>query len=223
MNKLFSFDSPVFQFLEKVANFFIVNTLFMLCSLPIITAGASLTAAFKVMQNMTMDNEQPIAKSFFKAFKGDFKQATVVWLIVLGVVAFLALDLLLVYFNLTGYIALLLYVFLGVCSVVTLGSAVFSFQTIARYDNTLKEHLRNGFFLAVGNLPTTVIVLAVLIIPFFLLFVNPVAFFNSLLFWAVIGMSILFYCATLLIRPIFRRLEEPVEETEDEEDEESES
>ena len=111
MNKLFSFDSPIFQFLEKVANLFIVNALFTLCSIPVITAGAALTAAFKVMQNLTMDNEQPIAKSFFKAFTSNFKQATLLWLIVLGVAAFLAFDLLVVFFNLTGNIALFLYVF----------------------------------------------------------------------------------------------------------------
>ncbi len=226
MNKLFSLDSPLFRFLEKVADFFIVNALFALCSLPVITAGAALTAAFKVMQNMVMDNEQPIVKSFFKTFKNDFKQSTLLWLIVLGVLAFLIFDLLVVYFNLQGSIALVLYVFLGVCSVVTLGSAVFSFQMIARYENPLKQHLRNGFFLAIGNLPRTVVILAVLAIPFFFLFVNPTFFFNILPFWAIMGMSILFYNATRLLRPIFLKLEEVPEEeeaAEEESEEETES
>lgn len=218
MKKLFGFDSPFFQFMEKVANFFIVNALVMLCSLPVITMGAAVTAGFKVMQNMTMENDQPIVKSFFRAFIGNFKQASLLWLVVVLVLVFLIADLLLVFFNLTGSIALIIYLLLAVSSVIALGTATFAFHLIARYENTFKEHLRNAFFLALGNLPRTVIMLMVLAIPVAFLIINPTFFFNTLIFWSFIGVSILFYAVTLLIRPIFRKLEADPEEESEEED-----
>ena len=221
MNKFFSMDSPFFQLMEKIADFFIVNFLTVLLFIPVITGGAALTAAHKVMQNFVMKNEQPILKSYFKAFTSNFKHATILWLITLVVIFLLASNIFLVYINFSGNLAFFLYILLGIVGVVLLGTAAFAFPMIARYENTFKQHLRNAMLLSIGNLPTTLIMVALYVIPVVLAIVSAEVFLNTSIIWIFIGISILIYFEAKLICPIFRKLEETVEEDEGEETEET--
>ena len=77
---IFNMDGPVFRFLNKMADLCILNLIFLLCCLPIITIGASVTALYSVTLKMSRDQEGYIARSFFKAFKANFKQATSIWI-----------------------------------------------------------------------------------------------------------------------------------------------
>ena len=90
--KLFALDSPVMEGFRKLADVIICNVLFVLCSLPIITAGASLAALYESMQILIADTDNGlIFLDFFKAFKKHFKRGSLMWLLVLaaGVVLYL--------------------------------------------------------------------------------------------------------------------------------------
>ena len=50
MKSLFNLDNPVMQFLSRVADIMLLNMLTLVCSLPIITAGAALSAPVFVRQ-----------------------------------------------------------------------------------------------------------------------------------------------------------------------------
>ena len=219
MGKLFDLDNPFFRFMEHVADFFILNVLTILCSIPLITVGAALTAHHKVMQNLVLDYEQPIFKSYFRAFAGNFKQATVLWLITAAFLAMMVADVLLVYFYLDG-LSIILYTLLGVISVVALGTACYTFALIARYNNTLKEHLRNGFVLAIGNLPKTVLMLLVCAAAVVLVLLALDPSFNILFLLATFGISLIVFVHTLLLKPVFLQLEQNSEEEEAEPEEE---
>ncbi len=93
MGKLFNIDSPVMRFLGKVADLMILNLVTLVCCIPIVTIGASLTAMHYVLLKMVRDRECYIVRSFFKSFKANFKQATVIWLIILLVLVIFAADL----------------------------------------------------------------------------------------------------------------------------------
>lgn len=215
MGKIFSLDNPFFQFMEHVADFFVLNVLTIICSIPLVTAGAALTAHHKVMQNLVMGSEQPVVKSFFRAFAGNFKQATVVWLLAAAVIALLAIDVWLIYLYLDG-IAMMLYVILAVIAVVILGTVIYAFAMIARYENTLKEHLRNSFVLAVGQLPKTVLMVAICAIAPILVLLAFDLSFNLLLILATVGISLIVYAHTLLLKPVFVMLECKSQEAEEE-------
>ncbi len=218
MGKLFDLDNPFFQIMERVADFFILNILTVLCSIPLLTVGAALTAHHKVMQNLVMDFEQPVCKSYFGAFAGNFKQATLLWLITAVVIALIAADAFLIYLYLDG-LALMLYVLLGVVSVIALGAACYGFALIARYENTLKQHLRNSIVLAVGNLPRTVLMLLLCAIVPVLVLLSLDLSFNLLLILGTFGISLIVYAHTLILKPVFRMLEQANEEDDGPEDE----
>lgn len=92
MIKLLDPESPIMQFITKIAYSAYLNVLWFLCCLPIVTAGASTTALFYVTLKMAKNEEGNITKSFFRAFKENFRQGTIIWLILLGLGILLALD-----------------------------------------------------------------------------------------------------------------------------------
>lgn len=214
--KIFNLESPFFQFMEKIADFFIVNVLTVLLFIPVITGGAAITAAYKIMLNMVTQNEQPIFKTYFKTFAAEFKQSTIVWLLTVLVIGLLAANIFLIYLRFSGNFAFLLYILLAMATIVFLGAATFAFPMIARYENTLKQHLRNAVLLAIANLPKTVIILALYAIPVVLAIFKVEAFFNLSIIWILIGISITVYIATKLIHPVFQKLETTEEENTEE-------
>lgn len=224
MRKFFNPESPFMQFMARIADYFIINIFMVLCSLPIVTMGAAITATHKVMQNFQFDNDSPVARSFFRSFIQNFKQATVVWLLTLLAAVSLAGDALLVYLYAGELLALPLYVLVGSGVVVLLGAASYAFSLIARYENTLKQHLRNSILLAIGHLPKTVVMVALYALPV-LLCLAPETTDAKLdmlttvtLSFSFFGFTLLFYLQARLMKPVLVMLERKPEETQQIED-----
>lgn len=96
MKNLFHYDNPLVQLLTALADVILTNLLCILCCLPVVTAGASIAATYKVMLNLSQDTGGGIWNTFFTAFRENFKQATAVWLVTVLVTASLVCDYLLV-------------------------------------------------------------------------------------------------------------------------------
>ena len=92
MSNWFDPDRPLLAFITKMAYSAYLNILWLICSLPIVTAGASTTALFYVTLKMAEDRDEGLTGMFFRAFRQNFKPATKLWLILLGAGVFLALD-----------------------------------------------------------------------------------------------------------------------------------
>lgn len=130
---IFKFDSPVMQFLGKVADYIILNVLWLICCIPIITIGAATTAKYYVGMKLTKDEEVSIIKPFFKSFKENFKQATILWVILFVINIFIGFDW--IWLNNKGYSELKgVYVILLLVLTVFIGLTTLSiFPFIARY------------------------------------------------------------------------------------------
>ena len=76
-------DSGIMRVLSKICDIVCLNVLWLVCSLPIITIGASTTALYTVMLKLVKNEEGYIFKGFLHAFKLNFKQSTIIWLILL--------------------------------------------------------------------------------------------------------------------------------------------
>ena len=84
MNRIFDMDNPLWRFLGKLADLMILNIVFLLCSIPIFTIGASLTGVYYVCLKIKEQEEGYIIRNFFKSFKQNFVQSTIIWLIMLA-------------------------------------------------------------------------------------------------------------------------------------------
>ena len=92
MGGLFAADGKLAQTLGKIADLVILNVLWIVCSIPVVTAGAAATAFYSVALKMIKNEEAYVASSFFKAFRENFKQSFIVTLILLAVAAVLGCD-----------------------------------------------------------------------------------------------------------------------------------
>lgn len=157
--KLLSLDSPVIRFLSKTADLILLNALFLICALPVITIGASLTALFSATMKLAKNEEGYLIKNFFTAFKENFRQSTTIWciLLIIGVIA--VFDFLFIPASLP-YIGGVLHLLLGIVILLTLLAAVYVFPCLAKFEGSLAIIIKNSFLIGMANLPATIALIA---------------------------------------------------------------
>ncbi len=210
MGKFLDMDSPVMRFLNRVGDLMIMNFLMMLCCIPVITAGAAFTAMHYVLLKIVRGEEGYLIKGFFKSFKENFRQATVIWLLMLLVIAVYAGDSLI--FNYSGLtFPKALVVVVVAVALVLLMAAVYVFPLQARFENSVKNTLKNAMILAFANLPRTLLMLGCYILPLV------IAYFSNyaILFVFLFGISAPAYGAAWIYSGIFKKLEPETEEVSD--------
>lgn len=207
MGELFNLDNPVWSFMGKVADLIILNILAVICSLPIFTIGASWTALYFVTIRMVRKEESYIVKDFFRSFKENFKQATIIWLIVLAMSAVLAGDILICRM-LPDQIPQIISLAVAVLAFWVFGTIVYIFPVLSRFQNTIKNTLKNAFLISVLNIPYTILIMVLIVLPFVLAFFV----YQAAPFVIAMGFSLPAYIASLMLVRIFRKLE-PAEES----------
>lgn len=84
MNNLLSLDGPIMQLINKIVYSVYLNILWFICCIPIVTVGASTTALFYVTLKIARNEEGHITKAFFRSFRENLKQGTLIWMILLA-------------------------------------------------------------------------------------------------------------------------------------------
>lgn len=207
MKSLFNFENPFMQFLARVGELMIVNFLFLICSIPIVTAGASAAALQKVAQDIVYEEEGNVAASFFRAFRDNFKQATAAWIVLLLFLVGLCLNLLLIATYFTGSLAMILNALVYVVMAVLVIVASCLFPMMVRYENSLREHTMNSCIIALIKLPRALVMALLNTLLFWVAFFSMEVLISTLVFWIVIGFGFASYMSASLMKPVFKELE----------------
>ncbi|MBR2761587.1 MAG: YesL family protein [Solobacterium sp.] len=141
-------DSKFMTWLGLLANLMILNFITLFTCIPIITAGASLTAMHYVLQKIVREEDNDLIGQFFHSFKMNFKQATIIWVILVFVFAVLFVDWRILRMQgdeFPGFFIILMY---GAIAIVYLIS-LYVFPVLARYKNTIGGTFKTSFALAV--------------------------------------------------------------------------
>ena len=212
MGRFFDLDSPLMSALNKLADLIILNILVIICSLPVFTIGASMTALHYVVLKMVRNEEGYIIKSFFKSFKQNFRQATIIWLILLVLIGVLIGDFLILRFSAVALPQWLHIVILAI-AIILLFATVHLFPVLSRFENTILNTYRNSFFLGILALPKSVVMMVCWIIPLVVMIfapqIMPVVF--------VLGISGPAFLNAMLYNKTFKRFEPENEIVPDEE------
>lgn len=201
---LFNLDSPLMQFLTKMADLFILNILYLICCIPIVTIGAATTALYTVALKAAKNEESYIVRSFFKAFKSNFKIGTLSWLIVFAIGLILWTDFQILPSMVEPLRQILQVLTLSV-SLLYLVSVLYLFPYIARFENTLIGSFKNAFFLAVAHLPYTMLLAAITVLAIMATLYIDFRIIGFL--WLIIGFSGLAYVNSIFFRKIFAKFE----------------
>ena len=167
MKQLFSYDSPVSQALFKFCWACCLGAVWLVCSLPVFTMGAATTALYAVMVKLVRDLEgtSPL-RQFFAAFRENFKQATVLWLMLLTVGVFLGADLYVLSHlrsSASGAPAVfwtLLFAVLLAASLIYAVIVLYTFPLLSYFENNNRAMLLNAFLVGVRYLFVTILLLA---------------------------------------------------------------
>ena len=181
--KFFSYESRFSQLLLKLCYACYLNLLWFVCSIPIVTIGASTTALYYASLKVVRDEDSHVAALFFRSFRQNFKQATVLWLILLGAGLFLGADGYILYhlrLSSNGTMAVMWTLILAVviaAGVVYVIVLEYVFPLLASVANTNKAMLKNAFLIGTHYLFATILVFAVHFAMFFVV----VAWFTPLI------------------------------------------
>lgn len=173
--KFLSYDSKFGQMLIKGCYGCWLNVLWVVCCLPVFTAGAATTALWYVCLKCARGDETSITGMFFRAFKENFKQATQLWLILLPVGILLGGDIWVLYHlyrALSGPLAVLATLGLALVVVATVLYVIvlmYVFPLVASVANTNWAMLKNAFFIGARYLFCSIMVFAVHFAMFFLI------------------------------------------------------
>lgn len=102
MRRLFDMESPLMGFLFKVFDSIVLSVLWVLCSLPVVTIGASSAALYTAVLRCLRKEESYLLRTFLGAFRENWKRSTLTWLVALAVLALLFLDAMVFRFLLLG-------------------------------------------------------------------------------------------------------------------------
>lgn len=166
-------DTKIFRCMSRAGDLIVINLLLLLCSLPLVTMGAALTAAYDMSQRLLRGDGPPLVRGYFRAFRSNFLKATGLWLVFLGAAVVSVGDVFARRF-LPGQ-GTVLVLAAGVQLVFAASVMLYALPLQARYENTIRGTLKNAAIFAVCRLPYTVLMLAVAATPFAALLSVPVA------------------------------------------------
>ena len=173
----------------RVGDLALVNILFLLCSIPVITLGASAAALYTVSFQMVRGGEKQIARTFFSAFSRNFGQATLLTVIFFLLGAGLFLDLRVMQAN-PGAFPLVFWVGSGLLALAAAITLPFAFALQARFENSVWKTLKNAFVLAVTHPLIALVAAALALLPLALLLFAPYYLLLSSIFWFLFGFSL---------------------------------
>jgi uncharacterized membrane protein YesL len=147
-----------------MADLIILNFVTIICCLPVITIGASVTAMHYVALKIVRNEECYIVRAFFKSFKQNFKQATLMWLIMLLFIVIYVLDFFVLRYS-TVVLPDWVRVLLLAVGVVAVFATKHAFPLLAKFENTIGRTFKNSLLVGVMILPKTVLMMVMSVVP----------------------------------------------------------
>lgn len=218
MSNFFSMDSKFFVFMGKIADLMILNFLCILCCIPIVTIGPSITAMFYVTMKMVKNEESYIIKGFFKSFKENLKQGVLINLIMLLLAAVLLIDIRIMAAQ-EGTVYKVLYTIFLAFGVVYIMIYMYIYPVLAKFYNTIKHTFINAMLMSVRHLPYTFLMVLVTAAPFAIILFVPIDGVQSFMMLGGImfGFSLVAYINSKFFVKIFDNYVPKEEEISEEE------
>ena len=202
MHNLLNPDNKVMRVITKIADTVILNFLWLIFSIPVVTAGASTTALFDLSIKMVNDEEGNLISGFWRSFRSNLKSATKTWLILLALGAVLGLDGYFFYHmrfeNPFWTVLTAIYLIALAAYAIVL---MYVYALMACFENSSFAMLRNALMIGMRFLFCTALQAAV----YFLMALIAVRFFTPILMF---GEGLCALLCSYLMNPILRNLKE---------------
>lgn len=204
MENFFDPDSWLMSTLSEMADLIIVNILWLLTSIPIVTLGASTAALYSVVRPSEKRYGSSAAKNYVFAFVRNFKKGTLLFLLLLIPALFAAVNAVMVFYGLLED-SIVSYVVCGISIFLFLFVWSYAFPLTASFDNTVLKTAANALVLSIAHLPTTIAVTVLNLLPVVVLLFFTDFFFSWFMVWLLLAFALIAKANAWLLERVFRR------------------
>ena len=206
MSRFFNPDNPVMEFIAKIFDLVILNLIFIFSCVPIITIGASTSALSYVTLKMVRGEDPYIWRNFWKSFRQNFKQGTLVWIFSILIFIFLGMDFYIINSQNTSLFAVVRILLWIVCAV-AVSVFLYVFPVISHFVCTTKQALKNALLMTFGHLPYTLMMLALAGLLLFLCSSSNKLFAMIVVLSGICGFSVVSFVYSIMFDRIFQKYE----------------
>ena len=201
MQALFSPDSKFMQAMGRIGDLVILNLVFLISCIPLFTIGAASAALYTVCFQLGTEKESGVFHTYVHAFRENFKQSTVLFLI-------LALFLLTGFFDtllLSSLAGWLRYgcILTAILLVLAVLMYSYAFPLLSQFSNGIRATLKNALFLSLGYLPRSLPVAVLNVFPVLLALLDLYLFLQLGFLWVFLYFSAAAYLNSLLLKKVF--------------------
>ncbi len=197
-----NFDSPVLDYINTFLSFVVLNILFLICCIPVVTIGPALCAVYRVTIREVKREYGYMVRTYLKAFREYFLSALLlfVFFLMLGLILLFAAAFWYSMGGSTGWAAV---TFLAVVGLAIYGSVSYAFPLLARYGLSLRQTLKNSFAMAMGHPGYTLLLMGIDIAFFIFLYFTDA----GKVFMGIVGFSFMAVCKSLVLVKVFEKYE----------------
>lgn len=203
--------NPVLDFINTLCNFVVLNLVFLITCLPVVTIGAALSSLYYVTLREARGEYGYLVRTYLREFKGNLKKGTIAFVILFLIGAALLFNMVF-WFEMGTMTGTLLTGILIAAMIAWFLIFTYTFPLIGRFENSTKQTLKNAFGLAMSNMKSTFALIIMDAFVFFLcLYLSPMK-----LFMVLLGFAFVAYCQSFLFKKVFEPYETAAENTADE-------
>ena len=188
MSSIFSPDSGLMKMLTKISDWIILNMLFVISCIPIFTIGAAATALYDGVQRI-QESRASGWKTYWEAFRRDFKRSTLLWLIMAGS-GFLIGYGLVYYLKTDAAIGGMGKIVCMIIGIVWLLASAWVFPIHAKYENTPLQTVKNAVLCGCMFLPQTIIAVLLNAVPVVLVLLATSIFLKMSVVWFMLWFAV---------------------------------
>ena len=202
MRDFFNIDGPFFTVINRLGDLILLNILWFICCIPIVTIGASTTALYFEAMKLAENNEGYIARNFFRSFKQNFLQSTVIWVVLFVTgfgIGYFLYNMLFHSEAMAATSQLIAFSFVLMLCIIYAMIFVYVFPLQSKFVNKIKYTVKNALILGIRHLPMTAIIIASYAVAIFCF-----AKFSFLLpVFLLIGVAAIAYGQSFIFNKIF--------------------
>ena len=202
-------DSKFWHFATLVADFILLNLLFIVLCIPVVTIGPAIAALIHTTLKLSEDENRTLVKPFWNEFKRDITKKMLLWIVYLVLIAALV-YMAQFYWNFANnntelfkVIGFMLFMLSAFILVLTIVASIIGLAMTTQYFSPIKRLIKNSYLLIIV-MPIQSLIMAVIIVAATLFFIYQTV--PVLSFFLVIGFAAVAYSFAPLIREIFTKV-----------------
>ncbi|MGI6006188.1 MAG: YesL family protein [Ruminococcus sp.] len=203
-------DSAFGRICTFIGTIVMVNLMFVLTVIPLVTAGAGFCAMYYSMLKLIRYKEINPFSEFFHGFRDNFKKATLSWIGILGLAFFFYADLRICSY-MTGILKNCVFViWIGIVALIFI--SMYLFPVMASFEGNIRRCIKNSVFFIGSNLLYMILIGFLNIVPMVLTYANLAILPLSAFIWCLCGFALIAFINSMFLMRLFEKYLDPLDE-----------